>query len=399
MKLLVICSGSIAIKKTFELIRFLKKENVEIEFLITRSGLSIIKSKKIKTFGNYKVYTDDDFFDNNSMLHIELSRKTDAIIVYPASANIMAKFANGIADDLATSTLLASNKQIFIAPAMNVEMWNNNASQTNVRNLKKMGVNFIGPIHGNLACGEIGFGRISNAESIANELLIYLKSKKLLKGITGIVTSGPTIEPIDSIRYVSNYSSGKQGYAIAKILSLMGANISLISGPTNLDKPLGVKIINVKSAKEMNQATMDLLPVDLAICAAAVSDFKPDQFTFNKKKKEELKSITLRKNPDILYNLGSSSHKRRPRLLIGFAADTSNIKIKAKAKLIEKKCDWILANRISRKNPVFGSEKNSVYYITKNSYEDWRNMTKLEIAKKLNSKIIDFFTKTNETVN
>ena len=212
-----------------------------------------------------------------------ITRKADTIIVYPASANIIGKYANGIADDLASSSLMASNKEVFIAPAMNVEMWNNTANQKNIEKLSNAGVNIIGPAYGNLACGEVGFGRISHAKKIIDELALHLKTKKTLSGLKGIITAGPTIEPIDSIRYISNYSSGKQGYAIAKVLSSMGAKIKLISGPTNLEKPIGVKLINVKSANEMNEATLDLIPSDFAICAAAVADFKPVNYSFEKK--------------------------------------------------------------------------------------------------------------------
>ena len=395
MKVLLIVSGSIAIKKTSELLNLLNKEKINIDCIVTKSGIALIKSLKIPTFKNCEVYTDKDFFNKDNMLHIELSRKVDAIIVCPASANIIGKYSNGIADDFATSTLLASNKQVFIAPAMNREMWVNRANQANVKKLKNSGINFIGPVYGNLACGEIGIGRVSDTKLIVDELLLYLRRKKILRGLTGLVTSGPTIEPIDSTRYVSNYSSGKQGYAIAKMLSLMGAKIKLISGPTNLDKPSGVQIINVNSAKEMNKATMDLLPVDFAICAAAVSDFKPKRFIFSKRKKEKIKSINLTMNPDILYNI-SNSIKKRPHLVVGFSAETNNIKKNAKSKLINKKCDWILANKITKNNSIFGSEKNSICYITKNSYEKWSEMSKLEIAKKLNYKIVDFFKEHNE---
>ena len=398
IKVLLIISGSIAIKKTSELLGLLNKEKIDIDCIITKSGISLIKSLKIPSFKNCKIYTDKDFFNKNNMLHIELSRKADAIIVYPASANIIGKYSNGIADDFATSTLLASNKQVFLAPAMNKEMWANSANQMNVKKLKNNGVNFIGPVYGNLACGEIGIGRVSDTKLIVDELCLYLRRKKILRGLTGLVTSGPTIEPIDSVRYVSNFSSGKQGYAIAKVLSLMGANVKLISGPTNLDKPSGVEIINVNSAKEMNKATMDLLPVDFAICAAAVSDFKPKKFLFSKRKKEEIQSINFTMNPDILYNISNSAYKR-PYLVVGFSAETNNIKKNAKSKLINKKCDWILANKITKNNSIFGSENNSICYITRNSYEKWSEMSKLEIAKKLNHKIIDFFKEHNEKNN
>jgi len=393
MRILIIASGSIAIKKISELLNALNNEKIAIDIIITKSGQSLLESLKIKKLKNCKIYKDKDFFNkNNNMLHIDLTRKSDAIIIYPASVNIIGKFSNGIADDFATSALIASNKQIFIAPAMNTEMWNNSANLKNVKKLKENGVSFIGPTYGNLACGEVGKGRISDTKLIIDEISLYLKRSKLLSGLKGLITSGPTIEPIDSIRFISNYSSGKQGYAIAKILSMMGANISLISGPTNLDKPIGVKMINVKTAKEMNNATMDMLPTDFAICTAAVSDFRPLSFSNKKIKKETFNYINLKNNPDILYNISNAKNKR-PKLVIGFATETENLKHNAVSKLVNKKCDWILANKISKNNLVFGNDKNTITYITKEIYENWPKMSKIEIAKKLNNKIINFFEK------
>ena len=393
MKVLVILSGSIAIKKTDELFNLLKKENIKFDCMLTKSALSLIKTYKIKIPNDLKIYTDKKFFNNKDKFpHIELTRKADAIIVYPASANIIGKYANGIADDLASSSLMASNKEVFIAPAMNVEMWNNTANQKNIEKLSNAGVNIIGPAYGNLACGEVGFGRISHAKKIIDELVLHLKTKKTLSGLKGIVTAGPTIEPIDSVRYISNYSSGKQGYAIAKVLASMGAKIKLISGPTNLDKPIGVKLINVKSANEMNEAALDLIPSDFAICTAAVADFKPVNYSFEKKKKEKIQSISLKSNPDILYNISNSKNKR-PNLVVGFAAETNKIMFKAKEKLIRKKCDWILANKINKKNNVFGNDKNSIYYITKDYCENWNKISKLKVAKKLNNKIFNYFNR------
>lgn len=399
MNLLIIVSGSVAIKKLPELIKQLSKKKVKTKCLITNAGMALLHSMNISLPKNFYYISDkDQFTKNNQMLHIDLSRKSDAILIFPASANIIGKHANGIADDLATTTLLASNKQIFIAPAMNSEMWNNHSNQINVQKLKNSGANFIGPIYGNLACGEIGFGRLSSINTITNEIVYFLKKQNLLRGLTGIITSGPTIEPIDSARFISNFSSGKQGYAIAKIMSLMGANIKLISGPTNLSKPNNVDLINVSSANEMNDATMDLLPADFAICTAAVADFRPKFHSFSKRKKEFLKVINLKRNPDILENI-SKSGKVRPSLVIGFSAETEKIKTNAKLKLMKKKCDWILANKLSKKDNVFGSDKNTIHYITKKNYEKWPKMEKIEVAKKLNDKIIDFFQKNNVSSN
>lgn len=310
MRVLLIVTGSIAIKKSSELIKKLSDEKVDIDCIITKSGLSIIKSLNIKSYNKCNIFTDNDFESKSEMLHINLSRNSEAIIVCPASANIIAKYANGIADDLASTTLLSTNKSVFMIPAMNVEMWNNTANQDNVTKLKnKMGINFVGPIYGNLACKEIGLGRIANTKNIINELKLYLTRKKLFTGLRGVVTSGPTLEPLDSVRYISNYSSGKQGYAIAKVLSLMGAEIQLISGPCNINVPNNVKVTNISSAKEMNSAVMDLLPADFAICTAAVTDFRPINYSFSKLKKNSVNSISLTENPDILYNISNSKKK------------------------------------------------------------------------------------------
>ncbi len=391
MRLLLIVSGSVALKKSFDLLNKLKINKRNIDCIVTRSGLSLIKSMKIEDFKNIKIYTDDmQLKDNNRMLHIELSRKADVVLVYPASANIIGKLSNGIADDLASTTLLASNKQIFICPAMNVEMWQHFSNQKNIAKLKKNGVNFIGPIYGNLMCGETGLGRIADSDLIADEINIFFSRKRLLSGMTGIVTAGPTIEPIDPVRYLSNYSSGRQGYSIAKVLAYMGANVKLISGPSNLMPPTNVDTINVLTAKEMNEAVFDHLPSDLAICAAAVSDFRFKNFSLEKIKKNNDKSFSLDTNPDILYNIGNSAQKR-PKLVIGFAAETNRIKYFAKNKLSEKKCDWLLANKISKTDSVFGSEYNSIHFFTKKLYEKWPKMSKILIAKKLNNKILDFF--------
>ena len=391
MKILIIATGSIAIKKLDELINVLIKKNFEIDIIISKSGLSILRNLNINKPKKCRVFSDKDFLNkNNNMLHIELTRRADTVLVYPASANIIAKFANGVADDFSSSTLLASNKQIFIAPAMNTEMWNNVINAGNIEKLKDFGVVFLGPIYGNLACGEVGKGRISHTKFILDELTLYLKRKNILSGLKGIITSGPTIEKIDSTRYISNFSSGKQGHAIAKALSMVGAKIDLVSGPTNLDIPIGVRLIKINSAKQMNEAVMDLIPSDFAICAAAVADFKPSKNYFNKIEKKYFKKIDLKINPDILYNI-SNSKKKRPKLVVGFAAETKNLVKNAKNKLLIKKCDWILANKITKNNNIFGSDKNKITYVTKNSYESWPKMSKLNVAKKLNNKILNFF--------
>ena len=297
--------------------------------------------------------------ETEKMLHITLTRKSDLVVVCPATANLIAKFSNGYADDLASASLIASNKQILFMPAMNVEMWNNKINKKNVTNLQKSGVEFVGPDYGYLSCGEIGLGRLSGNNKILQTILNYLKRSKKLQKKKCLVTAGPTLEPIDAVRYISNYSSGKQGFAIAKQLMLVGANVTLISGPTNLQPPPKVKFIEVLTAKEMNKAVKKNLKTDVAVLTAAVSDVAPKKTTTNKIKKEKLKKILLKKNPDILKNISLNS-SIKPEFVVGFAAETNNYINNAKKKLITKDCNLIVVNKISKKNNVFGSEFNQV---------------------------------------
>ena len=324
------------------------------------------------------------------MLHILLTRKSDLITVCPATANIIAKLANGYANDLASTSLIAANKQILIVPAMNVSMWNNPINLNNVRKLQKIGIEFIGPEYGYLSCGEIGLGRLSNENKISKIILEYLKKSKKLYGKKCIVTSGPTIEPIDVVRYISNNSSGKQGYEIAKQLSLVGAKVILITGPTNIPQPSNVKIIKVKTAKEMNKAVQKNLPANIAIFAAAVCDIKPKKLKNIKIKNDKLINIPLIKNPDIIKNLSLNKNKR-PQLVIGFALETNNIIDNSLKKIKLKQCDWIIANKLDKDNQVFGSDFNKITLIKKEKIRNFKKMSKVNVSKKIVEEIIKNF--------
>ena len=381
MNILFIISASIAIKRCNEIFKQLSSNNNVINCILTDNALKMINIKEIKKNIKGKIYTNKSE-KNNAMLHIELSRKNNLIVLCPATANTIAKFANGIANDLASTTLIASNKKIVIIPAMNSEMWNNTINQINVLRLIKAGVEFIGPEYGRLSCGEVGLGRLASLKKINKNLLEYLNETEIFKNKDCLITAGPTIEPIDNIRYLSNYSSGKQGYEIAKQMILCGANVTLISGPTNLQAPFKSKLIKVSTAAEMYKAVKTNLKTDIAIFTAAVADASPKKFSKVKIKKENYKTINLKKNKDILYEV-SSLKKNRPKIVIGFAAETTNHIKNGKNKLIKKNCDAIIVNKINNKNKVFGSDMNKISIITKNKVVNFKKTTKTNIAKEI----------------
>ncbi len=389
MRILFIISGSIAAKKCQTILKELSRKKVHVDCIITNSAKKIINKNLIKKSIKGKIFFDSSE-KNNKMLHISLTRKSNLIVVCPATANIIAKFSQGYADDLASTTLIAANKQVLFMPAMNVEMWNNKINKANVKTLQKSGIEFIGPEYGYLSCGEIGIGRLSNEKKIIQIIFNYLNKSKKLQNMKCLVTAGPTIEPIDPIRFISNYSSGKQGYEIAKQLMLSGARVVLISGPTDLQPPPNVKIIKVKTAEEMNTTVKKYSKSDIAIFTAAVSDVSPIKITRKKIKKENLKNIILKNNPDIIKNV-SLKKKNRPKFIIGFSLETNNHIINAKNKLIDKKCDLIVINKISKKNNIFGSDYNKVTMISLNEIKVLRKMTKIDVAKILVNKIINHF--------
>lgn len=389
--ILLIISGGIAIQKTPALIGLLQKDGASVTAIMTHNASNFISAEEIATQTGNKVHTDT--FDRDGwMEHIDLSRNADLILVAPATANLLAKMAHGLADDLASTTLLASNKPVMACPAMNVEMWNNPATQRNIQTLHKDGVAIVGPAPGLLACGEFGMGRLSEPEDIFKAVQDHFKPKRLA-GRTAIVTSGPTHEPIDPVRYIANRSSGKQGHAIARALADLGVTVTLVTGPTSLPDPRGVKTVHTESAKEMMSACHDALPADIAVCAAAVADWAAD-YNPAKIKKTGGENITLAlsQNPDILASL-SAAGPARPALVVGFAAETNDVLGHAQAKRIRKGCDWLVANSVSMANPAFGVDENQVYFITQADTEEWPRQSKDDIARQLCNRIADHFSK------
>jgi phosphopantothenoylcysteine decarboxylase / phosphopantothenate---cysteine ligase len=389
-KILLIISGGIAAYKTPELIRRLRDRGISVRCILTKAGSQFVTPLALSAVSGDKVY--DDLFnlnDESEMGHIQLSRSADLVVVVPASADLMAKAANGLANDLASNTLLATDKPVMMAPAMNVRMWDHLATQENVQKLQARGVHFIGPVEGDMACGEFGMGRMAEPFDIINAVDAFLTGPKPLAGKKAIVTSGPTHEAIDPVRYIANRSSGKQGHAIATALQKLGCDVTLVSGPTNLSAPQGVKVIAIESARDMLKACTDALPADICICAAAVADWRVDCEADQKLKKDGtgiLPDLKLTENPDILANIAKDS-PLRPKLVIGFAAETENVIEHAKAKRLRKKCDWIIANDVSPTTGTFGGDNNTVHVITDHSHEDWPALSKAEVATRLAEKI------------
>lgn len=379
MRILFIITGSIAVSKCHEILEKLKTHKIEIDCIVTSNAKKLINIKKLKKNITGKIYSDSNETKKN-MLHINLSRKNDIVVVCPATANIIAKFANGYADNLASTTLLASNKRIIFIPAMNIEMWKNKINTKNINYLKSIGVDFIGPKVGKLKCGEYGIGRIQDSKIIVSELIYKLKLNKRFNNKRCLVTAGPTIEDIDPIRYLSNYSSGKQGYEIANELVKSGAKVILISGPTNLQHPSNLKFIKIKTADEMLASIKKMnKSIDIAIFSAAVADFKIKKISANKIKKDNFKTLNLKKNIDILKTI-SNLKKHRPKYIVGFAAET-NSKINVIKKLNEKNCDMIILNKIDKKNKVFSLDENKISIITKENIVNYRKTSKINCAK------------------
>ena len=386
-KITIIIGGGIAAYKSLELIRFLQSENFEIIPVLTKSASNFITSLSISAISKNKVYSDlFDLNDETEMGHIQLSRVSELLVVAPATANLISKFANGIADDLATTLVLATDKKVLLAPSMNVRMWNHPATKENIIKLKQFGFELIGPNSGEMACGEFGLGRMAEPIEIKNQILSSLKNKNLSNKKI-LITSGATIERIDPVRYISNDSSGIQGTSIANALIRKGAEVIFVTGKSTYEKPLGAKIINVESAREMYDAVFNNGPYNVAICAAAVSDWYVDNKNSKKIKKSFLKSpqISLKENPDILSDISKS--KNRPELVIGFAAETDDLIKNAKSKLNQKGCDIIVANKIDNKSSVFGNLENKVSIISNDKTVHWPKMSKAEIGEKLSDLI------------
>lgn len=389
--ILLIISGGIAAYKSLELIRLIRKSGGQVRCILTKGGAQFVTPLSVAALSEEHVY--DDLWslkDETEMGHIRLSREADLIVITPASADIIAKMAHGLTPDLASTTLLAADKPILIAPAMNHKMWEHPATQENLATLKDRGVLTIGPDEGAMACNETGMGRMSEPEAIFDAINDFFFERPL-KGYSALVTSGPTHEPLDPVRFLGNRSSGKQGHAIATALSAAGANVTLVSGPVNQPDPAGVNVIKVQTAAEMLAACQNALPADIAICAAAVSDWSPENASTQKIKKDGSTppAIALKENPDILKTI--SGHKKRPALVVGFAAETENLIDNAKAKLARKGCDWILANDVGTDGKTFGADENHVYLVTESEHDDWGKHAKTEIARKLANQITEYF--------
>ena len=386
-KVLIIITGSIAASKCKEIMQLLYNNKVTISCILTEESKKYIKLADIKKFVQKRFFTETSE-NKNKMLHINLSRSNDLIVVCPATANSIAKFANGYGDNLASNTLLASNKKIIFVPAMNSYMWSNKANQKNVKVLKDRGYEFIGPKIGNLKCGEFGLGRIEDTKKIVRTLLERLGNFNILRNKKCLVTAGPTVEMIDPIRYISNQSSGKQGYEIASQLVLYGAKVILVSGPTNLDPPPNLKFIKIKTANEMYDKIKKISKIDIGIFTAAVSDFKVKNTKNKKIKKNNSLDLKLVKNIDVLEKIGKSK-KYRPNFLVGFSAETGQV-TNATNKLINKNCNMIVYNKITKKNKIFESDYNKISIITKNQIKNLKKMTKVNCAIEIINHILNY---------
>jgi|TARA_Y100001949_G_scaffold153755_1_gene140892 phosphopantothenoylcysteine decarboxylase/phosphopantothenate--cysteine ligase len=365
-KILLIICGGIAAYKSLEIIRLLKKRGALVKTILTNNAHKFVTPLSIASLSQDKVYSD--LFDHNNeaeMDHISLSRWSDLVLIAPATANTMSKISSGIADDLASTVILASNKEIFLAPAMNVRMWEHPSNKDNVNKIRSIGYEIIGPEIGDMACGEYGEGKMTEPEKIVKYIEKNFQNKNNNKKFKALVTAGPTQEYIDPVRYITNKSSGKQGYAIAKSLKNNGFETTLISGPTNMDTIPGINTIRVNSAQEMLNATLKNLPADVAIFSAAVADYKVSKIETEKIKKKDNLNLSLEKNVDILGHI-SKHNSLRPKLVIGFAAETSELEKNSQKKLLEKNCDWIIANDISNTDIGFNSEYNEVSIFYKN---------------------------------
>ena len=393
-KILFIICGGVSAYKSLETIRLFKKNNAEIKTILTKSAKEFVTPLSIASLSQGKVYEDLFNLENEiEMDHIALSRWADVIIVAPATANTISKLSLGSSDDLASTVILASNKKIFLAPAMNVRMWEHQSTKENLKILRSYGYKLIGPVIGSMACGEYGEGKMSDPLEIFNEISNFLFNQIKNRKIKALVTAGPTNEYIDPVRFITNKSSGKQGYEIAKSLFNRGFDTTLISGPTNLDIDKDINLIKVETAEEMFKATQKSLPSDIAVFSAAVSDFKINNKSENKIKKQNNLTINLEKNIDIL-NYVSNHNSMRPKLVIGFAAETNDLDINAINKLKNKNCDWIIANDVSKKNTGFNSDYNEVtihYRDSKNEKEKLSLRKKSEISEEIVDRIVAQF--------
>ena len=390
-RVLLIVAGGIAAYKALELVRLLRRAGCGVKAVLTKNGAEFVTALSLQALCEDKVYTDlFSLTDDSEMGHIELSRAADLLVVAPATADILAKMAAGIADDLATTVLLATDKPVLVAPAMNVRMWQHAATEANLATLARRGVIVVPPAEGSMACGEYGPGRLAEPPVIFEAIAAALGVGGVLAGRRAIVTSGPTHEPIDPVRYIANRSSGRQGHAIAVALAGQGAAVTLISGPVALPDPAGVTTVHVETAAEMLAATRAALPADIAVCAAAVGDWRADAAPQKLKKAGGAPpALHLIENPDILAAI-SAVGPDRPKLVVGFAAETENLADYAAAKRLRKGCDWIVANNVGGTG-IMGGADNEVLLITEAGAEAWPLMDKAELARRLASRIANVF--------
>ena len=392
---LLIIGGGIAAYKTHELVRLLKTRGAGVRIILTRAAEEFVTPLSLASLSGEKVHTAlFSLTDEVEMGHIQLSRAADLLVVAPATADLMAKMAHGLADDLASTALLATDKRILIAPAMNVRMWRHPATQRNVTTLTRDSATIVGPNDGEMACGEFGPGRMAEPGEILDAIVGMLTPKaQPLAGRRVVITAGPTREPIDPVRFISNHSSGKQGYAIAAAAADLGAETILISGPVSLPIPPGVQMIPVETAEQMLAACEGELPADIGIFTAAVADWRVASEAAQKLKKDGSSppGLTLTENPDILATI--SQHEKRPRIVVGFAAETENVEAHAAQKLKKKACDLIVANDVSRESGVFGGDRNRVHLVSASGIESWPEMSKAEVAGKLMDRLTQMLSR------
>ncbi len=390
-RVLLVVSGGIAAYKTLDLIRRLRERAAEVRCVLTAGGAQFVTPLSLSALSGNPVHSDlFSLTEESEMGHIELSRAADLVVIAPASADLLAKMAQGRADDLATTVLLATDKPVLAAPAMNVRMWEHAATQANLETLAARGVRTVGPNEGDMACGEYGFGRMAEPGEILAAIETFFAAEARLGGRRALVTSGPTYEAIDRVRYIANRSSGRQGHAIAAALTRLGAETTLVTGPTRLADPAGVSVVHIESAEQMLAASQAALPVDVAVCAAAVSDWRAAGISEQKLKKNggEPPRLELATNPDILASLAGTGNAR-PRLVIGFAAETENLVAHARAKLEKKGCDWILANDVSAGTDTFGGTENQIHLVEAGGVDAWPRMSKEAVAERLALRIAD----------
>lgn len=394
-RILLIVGGGIAAYKSLDLVRRLKERGASVRAILTRGGAEFVTPLSLSVLTEEKTFTDlFDLKDEAEIGHIRLSREADLVVVAPATADLLAKMAHGLADDLASTVLLATDKQVLAAPAMNVRMWHHAATQRNLATLRQDGIAFVGPEEGEMACGEHGLGRMAEPQAIlaAIEKMLGAEAVEPRAGATPIrslagrrvlITSGPTLEPIDPVRYIANRSSGKQGHALARAAVALGADVTLVTGPVALPDPISARVVRVETAQQMLAAALEALPADIAICAAAVADWRAaDEAPQKLKKQGSETSLKLTQNPDILATIASPGPKR-PRLVIGFAAETENLIGNASEKRRAKGADWIVANDVSQGSGVMGADLTQVHLITASGVEDWPPLSKDETATRL----------------